>query len=1040
MASAASLQFISLRDSSLPVPAGGYGDSGQAIVSADGRYVLFSSMAANLTVITNPVPQSGLSPRRQSVFLRDRLSQTTALVSFNALGNFCGNGDSLPAGVSANGQFALFESTASDLVTGDNNNAADVFLRDVSNGTNLLMSVRTNGGPGNGVSRSATMTPDGRYVAFVSAANNLVPGDTNRIPDVFVRDRIAGTTTLVSVGARPTSPSVPTGSSETPAITPDGRYVAFFSTATNLVTGVTNIGEVYVRDMVAGTTTMASTNARSLLLSVVGTQNGTSSNHRISDDGRYVVFVTATNPVAGLYSRGVLMRRDLQVGATHVVHTNANVPSLSPEDIRTLSLTPDGRFIAFIGNTNISGSPAQCVYRWDGQTTTLELVSQNLTGGVAAGTSCDWPTMDASGRYVAFISSGGNLVGNTLVGSVQVYLRDMQAGTTELISQSAAGVGYAVNTITAPSLSGYGQVLIFDAMDGELVTADLNGVSDVFARDRAGSVTELISTRHQLSAAVTPRGASGSFSVSSNGQWVAFASDGKDVVAGDNNGFRDVFARDLALGTTMLVSVATNGSTGNGISFEPAISGDGRFVAFTSYANNLVPGDSNNFSDVFVRDLLTGTTVVASVTTNSLVAGNGDSRQPTISSDGRYVTFWSPARNLVAGSTAATNLFQRDLQAGSTRALSTGGGIASSVTPDGNRVAFLGLNAGDSGNRAYVWDNQLAARVYTNTTSSLNQISISPNGERLAMVSGLSTLRVVDLVANTNGIISAESTASRMGPRFNTSGRFLAFYTPRALVAADTNGVADVYLYDFDFGTNLLVSRSFDSLGSARGAADASSISPDGRFITYRTAASNAVPNDFNAVTDLLLYDRLGGATILLTVNRSGAFAGDGFGMQSAFSGDGQKLVLTTWASDLISGDYNASSDVISLALGNAFVDSDDDGLDDDWETTYFSSLGHDGNADSDNDGAIDRAEFQASTNPTNALSSFRATISLQPAPTLRWPAVAFKSYRVECKNDLNDSSWSDLGGSVSLSGTNGMAVDLSPLSAGRSYRIKLEP
>ena len=199
-------------------------------MSVDGRFVLFASTADNLVLSNNG---SGM-PWRMNVFLRDRTNGTTALVSVNLAGTGGGNGDSFPTGLSTDGRYALFESSASNLVAGDTNNANDIFVRDLITGTTTLVSVSINGGIGNGVSRSSVMTPDGRYVAFVSTATNLVAGDTNKIPDVFVRDLQAQTTTLASVGAVSTSASTPTGSSEAPVITPDGRYVAFYSTASNL--------------------------------------------------------------------------------------------------------------------------------------------------------------------------------------------------------------------------------------------------------------------------------------------------------------------------------------------------------------------------------------------------------------------------------------------------------------------------------------------------------------------------------------------------------------------------------------------------------------------------------------------------------------------------------------------------------------------------------------------------------------------------------------------------------------------------------------
>ena len=247
----ASVQLVSSRNPFFAAPAGGNGDSGLSIISPNGRFVLFASAANNLTLTNN---NNSVLPRHLNVFLRDRTNDTPALVSVNLAGTGGGNGDSFPTGISTNGQFALFESSASDLVANDTNNVSDIFVRDLVNGTTTLVSVSTNGASGNGVSRGSVMTPDGRYVAFVSSVSNLVAGDNNGIDDVFVRDLQAGTTTLVSVGATASFPANGSvvSTSESPDISADCHYVAFYSSATNLVPGVSTVGEVYVRDLSGG--------------------------------------------------------------------------------------------------------------------------------------------------------------------------------------------------------------------------------------------------------------------------------------------------------------------------------------------------------------------------------------------------------------------------------------------------------------------------------------------------------------------------------------------------------------------------------------------------------------------------------------------------------------------------------------------------------------------------------------------------------------------------------------------------------------------
>jgi Tol biopolymer transport system component len=258
---ATGFELITARSADLDPSASANGDSGIPIISPDGRYILFSSTADNLVLTTNNSPVSGAVPPGLNVFLRDRTNGTTRLVSVNLAGTGGGNGDSLPTGISTNGRYALFESSASDLVAGDSNNAADVFIRDMVASQTILVSTGYNGGSGKGVSRSSVMTPDGRYVAFVSVATNLVVNDTNGLVDVFVRDWTNGITTLISVGAQATYTGLayaPTNISESPCISADGRYVAFYSAATNLVPGVTTMSDIYVRDRVGGTTVCAS--------------------------------------------------------------------------------------------------------------------------------------------------------------------------------------------------------------------------------------------------------------------------------------------------------------------------------------------------------------------------------------------------------------------------------------------------------------------------------------------------------------------------------------------------------------------------------------------------------------------------------------------------------------------------------------------------------------------------------------------------------------------------------------------------------------
>ena len=312
-------------------------------------------------------------------------------------------------------------------------------------------------------------------MTFVSTASNLVAGDSNGIPDIFVRDLQAGTTILASPGAMSTGATA--GSvSAVPIISPDGRFVAFYSSATNLVAGMTNVGDIYVRDLIDGTTTWASSGARAQLNAVFGTSNGVCFCPKISADGSFVAYEVS----AAAYAKtaGVVLRYNMSSGQTDVVNTNANAPIGAYEDLRTIDLSPDGRFVASVINTDASGVNT-LVYLWDAQTGTNVLVSADVNGAAPVYGNSYAPLVDSSGRYVAFLGDSTNLTTNMLAGYWHMYCRDTLAGTTVLLDSDANGVGVGVNPEGYRSWSQDARFLAFECPN----LGDRNHYQDIFVSD-----------------------------------------------------------------------------------------------------------------------------------------------------------------------------------------------------------------------------------------------------------------------------------------------------------------------------------------------------------------------------------------------------------------------------------------------------------------------------------------------------------------------------------------------------------------------------
>jgi Tol biopolymer transport system component len=400
------------------------------------------------------------------------------------------------------------------------------------------------------------------------------------------------------------------------------------------------------------------------------------------------------------------------------------------------------------------------------ETSLVSVSSQLVQGDSFSGGG----TVSAGGRYVAFTSFAGNLVAGDTNGVTDVFLRDRLAGTTRRTSLAPGGTE-VVGDYFDLHLSDAGTRLAFISSAAGLAPG-ANGRYHAFVQDLGSGTTRLVS---RSSGGAVENGATLGAALSGNGRFVAFVSTATNLVAGDTNGVIDVFVRDLRSARTILVTAGRNGAPADGLSVDPAISRDGRFVAFASAASNLVAGDTNGLVDVFVRDLATGRTTLLSRARGGGPADNG-SGEPSISADGTRVAFSSDATNLVAGDTNGTSdVMVADVRSGTVRRVSagTGGGPADgessapSISGDGTRVLFhsvaTNLVRGDTNGTRDVFVRHLAAAT--------RLVSVGPGG------------RLGD------------------GPSFagdlSADGRHAVFDSRATnLVDGDTNGESDVFARD----------------------------------------------------------------------------------------------------------------------------------------------------------------------------------------------------------------------------------------------------
>src|SRR5581483_3325386 len=546
---------------------------------------------------------------------------------------------------------------------------------------------------------------DGRFVVFLSTSENLIPGlvEDKVTANVFLYDRAAKTTTLVShaVGSTTTAAN---GDSFVPCISGDGRYVVYWTFATNVIANQNDSGDstpdVFVYDRTTGTNRLVS--------HIPGAPNTTADSNSydptISFDGRFISFTSAaTNLVTGQSNGGfsAIFSWDRDTDTITLVSHKAG-DSLRTGGGSTFNsvLSGDGAFVAFMSNgpDYVAGQTQSAakyqLFLWNRSTNETVLVSHNASSATTAGNNGSfYPVLNADGSYVAFYGLATDLVANEndVNQDQDVFLYERATGAITLVSHMTGSTTTAGTMASLyPEITADGRYVVYQSSAANLVANDLNNAQDIFVWDRTTNTNALVSRSATSPVSASANAKSFGGQIAADGNTITFTSNATDLMSGQSSsGNGDVFFWERSTSSIHLVSHIP-GSTSNGgdqQSVLPLPSDDGQFVAFATQATNLVPNDSDGSADVMIYDRAADANTCASLRPANLasLSANGDSGSQHASADGRYVVFVSEATNLVPNQSDANGLndiFVRDRQTGTTTLVSRAAGVANQ-TGDG---------------------------------------------------------------------------------------------------------------------------------------------------------------------------------------------------------------------------------------------------------------------------------------------------------------------------------------------------------------------
>jgi Tol biopolymer transport system component len=1009
-------------------------------ISSDGRFVVFLSEANHLA--DQDVNQG------PDVFLKDRLTGELRVISHNSTRTGTGDRPSFNPQISADGRWILFESRSSNLVPQDTNGASDVFLHDALEQSTHLVSRRLNANSsGSGSSQNAILCRDGRFIAYESLAPDLstVP-DTNGVHDIFLYDHHSRSNHLVSLDA--TGLASANAESGSPAISADGRYLAFETRATNATPNPAHeqgSWNVIRHDR---------SNASNTLISVAHLANeGASAPARlpvISDLGHRVAFASPAPNLAPEILRHTLFVRDLDTSTLRIASAVQD-PHTSTSPSYHLwteppTMTPDGRFIAYTSTTNL--------YLFDLTQDTVEIVSVASDGIAGANGICRSPRLSDDGRFVAFLSTASNLVDHPVNGDFLAYLRDRTTGITTLVSQNFTGT--SSGDVANLDLSPDGQWIVFDSPSPRLVPDDHNQATDVFVWSASSKTLERISSGAHPFQPGTPTGSTvlGPHALSADGRWILYSRHQPVIDGQAPQDSPSTFLTDLVTGQHDRLHLTPDGTPSSiAIQLPVALSPNARHVAFVSEATDLVGEIPETGTHLFVRNLEQAITRRVPLSTRAPSLSNTRPFNFCFTGDARHLLHENLAR---AGTSLRPQIYAFDLESEINHLVSKrhdngeptqGTSYVLSAPRLHGRVVFVSdardlVPEGQPGLFLYDLNTRSNDRIPSVTSLTVSSygnradrssLDVSDDGRYLAFVRRqLNTSALLRIDLHDDSIVNLGPNRTR--PSISADGQRMAYEL------RETESHTQIRSWDATLSIERLISRRWNSEDPANAECTQPALTPDGQHLYFRSRATDLLASPTTAVENLYRYDFATDSIHLVTVPSLGQVpSGNQMTGRPRLSANGRTLLFESFADNLLPADANRSIDLFAIRRGS--VDTDDDRMDDDWEMAFFGSLSRDGTLDNDGDGMSDLDEFLTGTNPADGSRFLRATLLHNLGSGTRWviwTSAPGRLYQVRYLDQLKTTNWQPLGHPVrAVSDQTSLEDNTQPQPSARYYRVQ---